>query len=283
MNTPWTATENALIVAEYLTMLRLELNGKNFIKAERNRAVRSVLPNRSKGSVEFKHQNISAVLMEHGRPYIAGYRPANNYQESLRRVVLEAFDVDPELNSLSLSFVDADATLVLPKLRVADVLVARPERSPPVRSVYERVAKTPVVVGAVDYLERESRNATLGRKGELFVLEFEHQRLWEAGRKDLAERIEHVSAVHGDGLGYDIASFERDGRELLIEAKATRFGILTPFFASRREVAFSQQRSDVFSVYRVFEIERSPKLFTLPGALDVSCVLDPVQYRATTR
>jgi hypothetical protein len=97
----------------------------------------------------------------------------------------------------------------------------------------------------------------------------------------LAERIEHVSRTQGDGLGYDILSFEPDGRERLIEVKTTSFGAMTPFYASRREVATSEERREHFLLYRVFKFRDLPRFFFLAGSLRESCVLDPTQYRAT--
>jgi hypothetical protein len=61
----WSPEEVDLIVADYFDMLRLELDGQTY-KAERNRSLRGRLDARSKGSVEFKHQNISAALLELG-------------------------------------------------------------------------------------------------------------------------------------------------------------------------------------------------------------------------
>ncbi len=114
-----------------------------------------------------------------------------------------------------------------------DIMVPPPVRER--RNVYERAALAPVIPRlGVNYLAREARNASLGAAGEDFVMALEHRRLWEAGARRLAERIEQVSKTQGDGLGYDIASFELDGRESLIEVKTTSFGALTPFFASRR-------------------------------------------------
>lgn len=133
----------------------------------------------------------------------------------------------------------------------------------------------------INYLEREAQNRSLGLAGELFAAEVEHRRLWEAGHRDLAKRIEHVSRTQGDGLGYDILSFEADGRERLIEVKTTSFGPLTPFFASRRGLAVSEEESFRFSLYRVFKFRDIPRLFVLPGSLRESCNLDAVQYRAT--
>lgn len=80
---------------------------------------------------------------------------------------------------------------------------------------------------------RGLRNASLGAAGEKFVFEVEHQRLWEAGKRRLAEKTEHVAATQGDGLGYDIASSEGSGRERFIEVKTTRFGARTALEGSR--------------------------------------------------
>ena len=80
---PWSRDEVDLIVADYFTMLRAELAGEPYSKAEHNRALQPLLDGRSKSSVEFKHQNISAVLVGMGLPYIDGYKPARNYQKAV--------------------------------------------------------------------------------------------------------------------------------------------------------------------------------------------------------
>jgi hypothetical protein len=70
MFNPWSNTEIQLIIADYFNMLSAELKGEAFSKAQHRRALMPLLINRSEGSVEFKHQNISAVLIELGQPYI---------------------------------------------------------------------------------------------------------------------------------------------------------------------------------------------------------------------
>ena len=65
-------------------------------------------------------------------------------------------------------------------------------------------------LGRVDFVARDSANRDLGRRGEEFVLEFEHKRLHEVGRRDLLPRIEWTSRDRGDGAGYDIRSFDAD-------------------------------------------------------------------------
>jgi len=90
-----------------------------------------------------------------------------------------------------------------------------------------------------DYFAQEAWNRTLGRAGELFMLDLEARRLHAAGKKTLSSRVEHVAVTQGDGLGYDVLSFEENGSERLIEVKTTAFGELTPFF-SRNELERSK-------------------------------------------
>ena len=273
----WSPAEVAATVAEYLAMLELELRGKSYNKSERNRQLRAVLNGRSAGAIEFKHQNVSAVMIELGFPYIDGYKPRGNYQELLRTEVLAQLSRNVEIERVAGAIVEAPALHMEPGIP-ADVFVPVPARGTR-RAIYERRG-VPTVLHQINYLERESRNRSLGLAGELFVVKVEHQRLWEAGRRRLAERIEHVSATKGDGYGYDIISFEPDGRERVIEVKTTAFGSLTPFFASAKEVAVSDEQSG-FQLYRVFKFRDAPQIFRLPGSLRQSCALAPVQFRAS--
>lgn len=72
-------------VRAYLLMLRLELKGEPYSKAEVNRQLRDgPLAGRTKASVEFRMQNISAALYELKMPYIAGYLPARNIGSSVK-------------------------------------------------------------------------------------------------------------------------------------------------------------------------------------------------------
>ena len=132
-----------------------------------------------------------------------------------------------------------------------------------------------------DYLEREAQNQSLGLADEQFIVKFEHWRLIALGQQRLADKVDHVSQSKGDGLGYDVLSFESDGKERFIEVKTTTFGRNTPFFVSRGELALSSAAKDQFHLYRLFEFRKAPRLFDLPGALNQHCTLDPVTYRAS--
>ena len=84
----WSRIEVEACVADYLRMLTLELNGQRYSKTEHARALLQTLDGRSRASLEFKHCNISAVLVELGYPYIDGYKPRGNFQSLLLDGVL---------------------------------------------------------------------------------------------------------------------------------------------------------------------------------------------------
>jgi len=276
----WSPEEVAATVASYCEMLELELRGESFNKAEYNQNLRKLLNDRSKGAVEFKHANISALMIELGFPYIDGYKPRGNYQASLREEIVQQWDARPVLAVLAAHAVSAAAPAHGDALVPGDIFVPAPIRPRDRASVHERPNAPYVPRRKVNYLENEARNASLGLAGEVFVLQLEHQRLWDAGERRLADRVEHVAKTQGDGLGYDIVSFESDGRERLIEVKTTSFGSMTPFYASRREVAVSAERAAEYKLYRLYKFRSTPKVYVLDGSLELSCILDAVQYSA---
>ena len=141
----------------------------------------------------------------------------------------------------------------------------------------------PIVRLTTNYVEREAHNRTLGAAGESFVLNFEKARLIHAGKEALASKIEHTSSVRGDYEGYDILSFEESGAERLIEVKTTKYGLETPFYVTKNEVATSERRAAQYQVYRLFEFRVTPRMYTLPGAIEASCALSATTFLARPR
>lgn len=273
----WSREEVEAIVADYLQMLTLELAGQSFNKTEHRRRLQVKLNGRSDASIEFKHSNISAAMIDLGFPYIRGYQPRSNYQALLGIVAEEQVRGKVTLDQVALAAVQQPAAVPTQtdfKLVKSEAPKRQHRAAEPTSSLQFKAVKR-------DYLEREAQNRSLGLAGEEFVILFEHWRLVELGQQRLADRVEHVSQSKGDGLGYDVLSFESDGRERFIEVKTTTFGRDTPFFVSRGELALSQGVKDQFRLYRLFEFRKSPRLFDLPGALDQHCLLDPVTYRAS--
>lgn len=274
----WSNDEVAATVADYMRMLTLELSGQRYNKTSHRSALLRLLDGRSDAAVELKHQNISAVLRDLGCCWIPGYKPRGNYQHALAELVENWMTLHPEFDGISLAVAEQPA--VMPSaVDFAGMVVNAPR---PVSSVSE--ARKPYVVplravARRDYVAREARNSALGKAGELLALEYEDFRLRSVGKKNLAERIEHVSSTLGDGLGYDILSFDVSGKERFVEVKTTAFAKETPFFASNNEVAFAREMSEQFHLYRLFDFRKTPKLFSLQGDIERYCRLDPISYR----
>jgi Protein NO VEIN, C-terminal len=276
----WSRIEVEAAVADYLDMLALELRGEPFNKAEHNRDLARMLNGRTRGSIERKHQNISAVLIEIGYPYIDGYKPLRNYQQLLRDVgeerLLSTPALDKEIASLVVSAPAPASTFDdILSIRVPVPVPDRENRT----SIYESPANSARALKR-NYLEMEARNAALGFAGEQLVVRYEQERLSRAGQDRLASKIIHISATESDSSGFDILSYDTDGCERLIEVKTTRFGAVTPFFASRNEVELSDRRNANYQLYRLFKFSEQPKLFMLPGSLKRTCQLDPVSFSA---
>ena len=276
----WSRREVEAIIDDYLSMLASELAGTPYNKAAHRRSLLPRLNGRSPQSVEFKHANISAALIDAGFPYIAGYKPRFNYQSLLAEALGEKLADAAQLQQVAEA--DADSPIVVPE--VDDILAVLSD--PPSRPREpDRIAETrriPIRL-ATNYIEREARNRSLGAAGELFALNYERARLIHGGQERLAARIEHTSKVRGDFAGYDIQSFDVSGAERLIEVKTTKYGAETPFFVSRNEVSTSEREAGFYHVYRLHSFRHSPKLFTLSGAISTSCQLSPASFLALPR
>lgn len=272
IGTDWQSDELDAIVADYFDMLLAELGGQPYVKSRHSETLMAKI-GRTHRSVEFKHQNIPAVLDELGMPWISGYIPKRKYQKA----IFGAIDRYLSLHREIFEFVpDARVSVAAP----ADVFV-----QPPVLTPGEpRPEGLLRLVRKFDPIERDQRNRSLGRAGEAFVVEVERRRLMDSGRADLARNLRWVAAEDGDGAGYDILSFDPgDGREKLIEVKTTNGSALTPFFLSRNERDMSVERPRDWRIYRVHLFAKEPRIFTLAPPLDGAVSLAPEVWRASFR
>lgn len=270
----WSVAEVEAIVEDYFSMLRLQLSGQSVNKTDRRNALAPSLHDRSVGSIRRKHSNISAVLDHMSLPYIDGYAPLPKKQILLEGVIVDYLDTDADIISI------APRPHRLPdetKAWEVDFFVA-----PPSVKLQRTVAGARRGVKR-DYAKQDARNRRLGKAGEKWVYNGEKIKLLAAGRADLAEQIEWVSDTKGDGLGYDIFSFEEDGCELFIEVKTTNGGIAAPFIVSQNEVAVSQDHADNYVIYRVFNFVQRPQAYKLRGAIDNTCEILPIAYKAAPK
>jgi hypothetical protein len=271
----WSIEEVELVVADYLEMLAAWCAGQPVHKAERRKALQTKLNDRNDSSVDRKRSNISAVLEKLDFHYLPGFRPLHNYQHLLEKVVLDRIANTPELDRIELAASEMPAVSHV-SIDFTKVKAEAPKLNPSVQE------KQPQFIAIRrDYVQREARNRSLGRAGEEFVVEYEKWRLNQFGEGGLASKVDWASQSKGDGLGYDVRSFETDGRVKFIEVKTTSFGVATPFFLTANEIRFSEQNESTFHLYRVFEFRQHPRLFVLDGKPAQHCVLEPVTFRAS--
>jgi len=264
-DTDWTAEQNDLAVTAYFEMLGLELSGHVFRKAPVIRRVMAAT-GRSKGSVEFKFENISAVLHEAGYVFVDGYKPAKNYQRALAQRVSLYLQAHPgPLQAVAPAPVVASE----PKY-VAAPIAPRPRRS---RALRDAIARH------LDFAAIDAANRALGKAGERLVANAERRRLAAAGREDLAARVIHVAEQMGDGLGYDVGSFRSDGTLLRIEVKTTNGPRSAPFYISTAELEESERDPESYELHRVFSMSRRPQVFVLTSPLVSHVRLEAVSYR----
>lgn len=276
----WSRVEVEAIVNDYLSMLASELAGAAYNKAAHRRMLLPLLNGRSEQSIEFKHANISAALLDAGFQYIPGYKPRSNYQSLLAEVLAERLKNAVQLHEVAAA--DADRPMVVPEVDdFLAILTTAPKSTTDKRKANE--PSRPTIRLPTNYIEREAQNRSLGAAGELFTLNYERARLIHLGKESLAARIEHTSKVRGDHEGYDILSFEENGAERLVEVKTTKYGAETPFFVTRHEVTTSERLAPHYHVYRLFGFRRAPRLYTLPGAISQSCQLSAASFLALPR
>jgi len=84
----WSEEENEFVVRKYFEMLSLQFSDEDFVKADYWRSVMEST-GRTKGAVEYKFQNISAILDEIGMRWVKGYVPMVAYQQSLKTSVVD--------------------------------------------------------------------------------------------------------------------------------------------------------------------------------------------------
>lgn len=274
----WRDEHNDAIVADYFAMLADDEAGRAYSKAEHNRLLQQRIEH-SRGSIEWKHQNISAVLKGLGESWISGYKPAFNFQASLVDAVARWLAMHPTWMSPEKRQPISGAAVV----RESPMLWIGP---PPTHSNMpppDELDQMQAIARKFDVAERDARNRALGRAGEERIVLHERSSLATAGRDDLAHRVRWVSDQDGDGAGYDIASFETDGRPRLIEVKTTNGWERTPFHISRNELSVAEDRRREWCLVRLWNFAREPRAFELRPPLEAHVSLMPTSFQASFR
>lgn len=276
----WSAEENELIVGNYFEMLMEELAGRKFNKAAYARKIAPYLKARitkdagRKGAFRRKYCNISAVLRALGQPWVEGFNPNENIQLDLADVV--AAHLEKNRHAITRAIVER---LKNDDASFEGIEMQQPQM--PESLSAKEIAKIDRIITKFDVAAKDKYNRDLGYGGEKLVYENEIFRLRKAGLESLVEKVSWVSRDIGDGLGYDIESYDLDQRKRLIEVKTTNGDGWFPFFVTANERNVSREKADQgWCLFRVYDFNRGPKAFELNSKeLETRCHWDTATYQ----
>jgi hypothetical protein len=147
---------------------------------------------------------------------------------------------------------------------------------PPLKTKSLLIKKRTFKGQIIDWSQKQATTKVLGDAGEELVIEFEKAKLIEAG---LYHKVELVTKVK-DGCGYDVLSFDTNGKEIHIEVKTTTGNDDEPFYLSINEKEYLEQHPKNYFLYRLHQFRFNPnsaKYFIL-SATDF---LNKAEFNAT--
>lgn len=133
----------------------------------------------------------------------------------------------------------------------------------------------------VNFAQNGIDNKRIGDLGELWVMKYEFDKLVKANKLNLLDKIKHTSKDEGDGTGFDIQSFDKNGVKIFIEVKTTKGSKNSTFFVSRHELERSKIEKGNYYVYRLYnynEETETADLLIIRGELTNLCEF-PTMYK----
>jgi len=130
----------------------------------------------------------------------------------------------------------------------------------------------------VDYIEQNKLNIDIGTAGERFVVEYERENIKNYNLPE-EKQVQWISKDVGDGLGYDVLSYDSQGNEIYIEVKTTLGGEKSSFYITANELLKSEQEKESYFLYRVYNFDMEKQwgeLSVRRGSLKELCIMPQV-------
>lgn len=112
----------------------------------------------------------------------------------------------------------------------------------------------------IDFNALNKRQKKLGTFGECLILKDEENKLLDKG---ISKPVEHVAITKGDGLGYDILSYDEYNNEIFIEVKTTKSNMIENFYLTAKELEICRDKKKQFKLYRVYNLNMSLKTYNV--------------------
>ncbi len=165
----WSLDECEQTALAYFKCLQHKIRGEKFNRDAACAEVASQI-GRTKGAVDYKFQNIDAILLEHDLPRLNN-AVASNVQRLLRFVVMDVLTQNKDAFS-EIPLVTAEP------VNLKDIFVPVPHIGVSKPTSDDQDGANRVVV--LDFARLDAENRKLGKKGEEWVLVLERRRLIES-------------------------------------------------------------------------------------------------------
>lgn len=284
----WSYEQSELICTYYIEKLKEFIASREPQKQSEAKEFLMKTLNKSSKAVRLKLHHISSILVNSDLPYLEYFKPIPraeidlidwNETNILKRILVDEFNKPDFVKLLSALSSKENYTTEVESTAVIE--------SPPEEDVFEHdvdnAEQSLRIRPKINYIEREIRNTKLGEAGEAWVINFEKQRLSSLGLNEMAEQVVWASKSIGDGLGYDLVSFDSNGDKIFIEVKTTCLGKYSAFYLTQKEISTSTKLKNRFFIYRVFDFDKEPKLYTINSNLEESLDLVATTFRATVK
>lgn len=182
---------------------------------------------------------------------------------------------DENLNILTQDFIYAVSSHLKPNLKIVESAITK--------NTEEYLLTTELSTSAdqisfrgrtVNYVQNNIENKRIGDLGELWVIKYEIEKLKHANKHNLIGQIKHTSKDEGDGTGFDIQSFDKNGNKIFIEVKTTNGNKNSTFFVTRNELERSKKEKDNYYLYRLYNFNdnlETADLLIIKGDLSNLC------------
>lgn len=132
-----------------------------------------------------------------------------------------------------------------------------------------------------NFIQNNIENKRIGDLGEEFVFRYEQAFLRSHNKLNLAKKVKHVAKEQGDGLGYDILSYDLNEKLKYIEVKTTKGKVNTVFYVTRNELEKSRIEQENYFLYRLYDFDEengNAEILKIQGDLSQICTT-PVSYK----
>lgn len=121
--------------------------------------------------------------------------------------------------------------------------------------------KTSFIARKIDWETVMQNRTDIGKIGEEIALELERDKLQGLQLGDLIFELNHVSQTKGDGLGYDILSFNETEEEIYVEVKTTTGGEYSDLYFTNNEIEFIKSANEKYCLYRIYNLDIDQRSF----------------------